>query len=149
MQRRIVCILAMAVAIAFCFLKSYEVTPSQATWSGWTHLAGPNNWVGNTFVANFDSICWADVFVGYKGASLTNTYDLNVYEYPDGVNPIAYAQGVPATQEHYWLKFNLTTVSGQKFTRGRTYVAKVTRPNDSINYYWAESIPGGPRDLDI
>lgn len=69
MRRRIVCGLAMALATAFCFLKSYEVMPTQAAWSGWTNKSGANNWVGNTFTANFDSICWCDVFLGDTGQS--------------------------------------------------------------------------------
>jgi hypothetical protein len=64
MKRRIVCGLAMAVAVAFCFLKSYEVLPTQASWSDWAPQQG---YVGNTFTANFDSACWSDVFVGYVG----------------------------------------------------------------------------------
>ena len=67
MKRRIACGLAMAVAVAFCFLESYEVTPTQAAWSGWTHVASPNNWVGNTFTCNFDSAVEVQVFLGDTG----------------------------------------------------------------------------------
>jgi len=37
------------------FLKSYEVAPTQAAWSAWTRRDEPANWVGQTFVCNFDS----------------------------------------------------------------------------------------------
>ncbi len=55
MRRRIVCILAMAIAIAFCWLRSYEVLPTQAAWSGWVPEEG---YAGQTFTANFDSLVY-------------------------------------------------------------------------------------------
>jgi hypothetical protein len=55
MKRRIVCCLAMAIAVAFCYLKSFDVAPTHASLSGWTDSQAPNNWVGTTFIANFDS----------------------------------------------------------------------------------------------
>jgi hypothetical protein len=61
MMRRVVCVLTMAAAVAFGFLQSYEVTPTQASWSGW---APEDGYVGQTFVANFDSVCYCELFVG-------------------------------------------------------------------------------------
>jgi hypothetical protein len=128
MKRRIVCCLAMAIAVAFCFLKSYEVLPTQASWSGWAPQQG---YVGNTFTANFDSICYCEVFIGYLGANPTNPFDLDVYEYPGGIDPVASAHNVVADKYHDWLMFNLSTASGKKFVRGKEYLLKVTRPDDS------------------
>jgi hypothetical protein len=67
MKDRICLAIALMAAIAFGWLRSYEVLPTQADWSGWTNKSGANNWVGNTFTANFDSICWCDVFGDHVG----------------------------------------------------------------------------------
>jgi len=69
---------------------------------------------------------------------------VGIYEYPGGVTPIAYNDGVELTESHVWFSFPMTPEPGQKFVRGKEYLVKVTRPGDSVNYYWSESIPGGP-----
>jgi hypothetical protein len=66
-MKRIIALLLVCIGMALPYLKSMEVEPTRADWSGWTNWQAPNNWVGNTFVANFDSICWCDVFIGYVG----------------------------------------------------------------------------------
>jgi hypothetical protein len=66
MRRRIVCILAMAIAVAFCYLKSFDVAPTHASLSGWTDTL-ENNWVAETFVADFDSAAEVNFFVGDVG----------------------------------------------------------------------------------
>jgi len=117
MRRRIVCGLAMAIAVALCYLKSYEVLPTRASWSGWTDTIPPNNWVGETFTANFDSITEVQVFVGHVGDT-SHHYDVNVYENPSGTNWVARKLNVAApAQGHIWLKFELETQPGQKFVR--------------------------------
>ena len=68
MRRRIVCILAMAVAVAFCFLTSYDISPTHYSLGGWTSTNPPNNYVAETFVANFDSAAEVQFFVGDVGA---------------------------------------------------------------------------------
>jgi hypothetical protein len=67
MRRRIVCILAMAIAVAFCFLKSYDISPTHYSLSGWTPM---NGYVAETFVAEFDSAAEVDFFVGDVGEPL-------------------------------------------------------------------------------
>jgi hypothetical protein len=67
-MRNRICLAVLVTALtAFGYLKSVEVLPTQASWSGSTDTMPPNNWVGQTFVADFDSICYCDVFIGYVG----------------------------------------------------------------------------------
>jgi hypothetical protein len=141
--RNCILVLAAAATVAFGYLRSYEVTPTQAAWSGLTHVAGPNNWVGNTFTCNFDSAVKVQIFLGDTGRSHA-AVAIEVREYPNGAVPIAYNGGVAQSESHDWLRLPLTTVSGRKFVRGKTYIAKVTRPNDSINYYFCQAANGGP-----
>jgi hypothetical protein len=128
MRRRIVCGLATATAVAFCFLKSYEVQPVRASWSGWAPQQG---YVGQTFTANFDSITEVSLFTGSPGAGAN--YDLRVF---DAVTAelIAHQYGRQPAGDHRWLKFDSIVPDG-KFFRGKEYLVEVTRPGDSINWY--------------
>jgi hypothetical protein len=127
MRRRIVCILAMAVAVAFCYLKSFDVAPTHASLSGWTDTL-ENNWVAETFIADFDSAAEVWWFVGNVG-SPGYTYDVDIYEYPDGTVPVAISHGVVAPAKgHVWLQFPMTPYFGQKIVRGKGYRIVVTRP---------------------
>ena len=47
MRSRICLVIALMTLTAFGWLRSYEVLPTQAAWSGWTSAA-PGSWVGNT-----------------------------------------------------------------------------------------------------
>ena len=65
-MKRLLIIAVAMFGLASAYLKSYEVTPTQANWSG--KVRGDENYgVGESFIANFDSICWCDVFIGYVG----------------------------------------------------------------------------------
>jgi len=135
MRRRVVCILATAVAIAFCYLKSYDISPTHYSLSGWvTDTMPPDNWVGETFIANFDSAAEVQFFVGDVG-NPGNTYDVDIYEYPDGIMPVANSHGVVAPKGHTWLRFPMTPYFDQKIVRGQEYKVVVTRPNGQINWY--------------
>ena len=59
------------------YLKSMEVLPTNYALSGWTSKAEPNNYVAETFVANFDSAAEVQSFVGGVGA-LGNTYNVDI-----------------------------------------------------------------------
>ena len=63
-MKRIIALLLVCIGMALPYLKSMEVVPTRADWSGWTARDG---WVGNTLTANFDSICYCDVFIGHVG----------------------------------------------------------------------------------
>jgi hypothetical protein len=144
MRRRICLAVLMTAFVALAYLRSYEVAPTQANWSGWTNVHEPNNWVGNTFIANFDSICRCDVFIGQVGDT-SHHYRVDVYDVENPTVPVAWRYDVAAPiQGHIWVKFELQTASGQKFTRGKEYLVKVTRPGDSVNYYYGQAANGGP-----
>jgi hypothetical protein len=126
-------LLALVASIAQGWLRSYEVPPARAAWSGWTRKAEPNNWVGNTFVANFDSICAVWAFIGFVGDT-SEYYSVDVYEYETGT-PMAHTVGtLKKGEDHHWVEFPMVTVSGRKFIRGDKYIVKITRPGDSIHY---------------
>jgi hypothetical protein len=137
MRRRVLCLLVTVVAVAFCWLRSYEVTPTQASWSGWVPQ---NGYIGETFTANFDSITEVQFFAGSLGASPSTPFEVEVRDYVTN-DRVAYNDGVAAAREHSWVKFPMTTPSGTKFVRGRQYILKVTRPGDSINYYYSHGDP--------
>jgi hypothetical protein len=114
-MKRIIALLLVCVGMALPYLKSVEVLPTRADWSGWTPRAEPNNWVGNTFTANFDSICYCEVFVGYLGPNPSTPYEVDVNEYPGG-ELVAHNDGVAADRDHSWVKFPLTTgISGTQY----------------------------------
>jgi hypothetical protein len=143
-MKRLLLLIAVCVGVSSAYLKAYEVTPTQANWSG-TIWGDPDyGGVGNTFTANFDSAAEVQFFVGHVGDT-SHHYNVDVYDWPDVNNPLAHSYNIPApAQGHIWLKFPLTTVSGQKFVRGKEYLLKVTRPGDSVNYYFGQVANGGP-----
>jgi len=129
-MKRLLLLIAVLAGVALAFLKAYEVTPTKASWSGMAR--GDENYgVSQTFTANFDSVCEVQVFVGYLGASPSNPFKVDIYEQPSG-DRVAYKYGVTADRDHSWAKFPMTTVSGQKFLRGKEYLLKVTRPRDVL-----------------
>ncbi len=128
------------VSTAFPWLKSYEVQPGSPAWSGTVDGDPQYGGVGQTFTANFDSICYCELFVGHRGASPQNQFNVEVWE-ANGPR-VAKKLGVtPPDRDHKWLRFDLETEPGQKFIRGKTYLAKFTRPGDSINYYYQGGNP--------
>jgi len=58
----------MAIAVAFCFLKSFDVAPTHASLSGW---APTNGYVAETFVADFDSAAEAGAGLDFGTAQVT------------------------------------------------------------------------------
>jgi hypothetical protein len=133
MRRRIVCILAMAVAVAFCYLKSFDISPTHYSLSGWTSMNPPNNWVGETFIANFDSATEVQFFVGDVDF-LGFGYYVEVRDY--ATNDLVANGNIPAPAKgHVWLSFSMTPYAGRKFVRGKEYKVVVTRPGGQINWY--------------
>jgi len=139
-MKRLLLLVAGCVGVALAYLKAYEVPPTQAGWSGKVDGDPQFGGVENTFVASFDSICEVQFFAGDIGDG--GQYRVDVLEYPEQTL-IARSAQVAQQRSHTWVKFDSWDISG-KFTRGKTYLAKVVRPNDSINFYWSESVPGGP-----
>jgi hypothetical protein len=123
-MKRLLLLIAVCFGVSLAYLKAYEVTPTQANWSGKVDGDPLHGGVGNTFTANFDSAVEVQVFVGDTGQSHA-AVKVDIYEYPNGVTPVAYNDGVAQTKSHVWLNFPLTTVSGQKFVRGDTYMGEI------------------------
>jgi hypothetical protein len=71
MTRRVLFVLTTAVAVAFCYLKSFDVAPTLASLSGWTDSQAPNNWVGTTFIADFDSAAEVGAGLDFATARMT------------------------------------------------------------------------------
>lgn len=129
MRGRICLVIALMTLTAFGWLRSYEVLPTQAAWSGKADGNPQGGGVGETFTANFDSICYCDVFLGDTGHSHA-AVEVDVLTHPDG-HLVARNYGVAQTRSHVWLTLPLTTEPGQKFTRGKQYLLKVARSSDS------------------
>jgi hypothetical protein len=129
-MKRLLIIAVAMFGLASAYLKSYEVTPTQASWSGWAR-GDPQYGVGNTFVANFDSITEVQFFVGYVGDT-SHHYNIEVRDYASNtLVAYRYYIAAPTASGHVWLKFDMQTQTGQKFVRGREYVLRVTRPGEN------------------
>jgi hypothetical protein len=53
-MNRLLVLMAAFLGMASAYLKSYEVTPTLPSWSGWAQ-GNAQHGVANTFTANFDS----------------------------------------------------------------------------------------------
>jgi hypothetical protein len=137
MKRLIVVV--MLAGTAFGFLKSYEIMPVKASWSGKVSGDPQYGGIAQTITANFDSVAYCQLFVGDVGDT-SHHFSVEIYEYPDGVEPVASRYDVGARYGHSWLEFALQTPAGQKFTRGKQYLVRFTRPEDSIQYYYSEAV---------
>jgi hypothetical protein len=67
MKSRICLAIALMALTALGWLRSYEVLPTQAAWSDKVDGNPQGGGVGESFIANFDSICEIQVFIGYVG----------------------------------------------------------------------------------
>jgi hypothetical protein len=130
-MKRLLFLMAVCVGVSLAYLKAYEVTPTLASWSGKVDGDPLYGGVGQTFVACFDSLAEVSLFTGSLGAG--QNYELRVRD-AETDEPIAHQYGKPPAGDHRWLKFDAIIPDG-KFIRGRSYIAKFTRPNDSINWY--------------
>jgi hypothetical protein len=141
---RLILMLAAACGSASALVNAYSAAPRTAQQSGWTPQYGS---VSEILTCCWDSLGgtaggYVELFQGDTGRG--GSYDLNVYEYPDGVLPIASQVGVHARAGHTWLRFDDLTVSGP-FVKGRKYEFKFTRSgSDSVQFYFSEVSGGGP-----
>jgi hypothetical protein len=135
MKSKVYLVVVLTAIVAFGWLRSYEATPTQVAWSGWTPSGGN---VGERFTANFDSITEVSLFCGTRGDT-SHHYNLDVYDAQTN-NLIAYRHNVAVPHDHSWLRFTSIANDG-KFVRGRDYVVMFTRPNDSIQVYYRNDDP--------
>ncbi|MBM3315309.1 hypothetical protein FJY71_05650 [candidate division WOR-3 bacterium] len=122
-------LLLAAYSAATAFLKSYEVQPKLAQWSG-TVSGNPLEGVGQTFVCNFDSAAAVHLFVGDTGSSHA-VVAVEIRDHATNTR-VAYNTGVQQTRSHYWLELPLTPDQGQKFTRGKEYLVKWCRRTGTL-----------------
>jgi hypothetical protein len=142
-MRILFAVLAATVTVASGLVRSYFVEPKSAALSGWTDTTP-----GRDYVSEVVTCCWDELDSAsgsyvelFAGETLTGKpYKLDVYEYPDGVFPVASHSGKQARRGHAWLKFPLTVTSGYTFTKGKQYEFRFTRSgSDSIQFYYAEN----------
>jgi hypothetical protein len=125
----------MLAGILLASTRVYEIEPFQNC-NGWTP-GRPNNVIGQIFVATCDSFLWVDFFVGAPNhAQLNNKYNVQIFEYPNGVMPIAQGEAPAGESIQYRYTHANLTQSG-RVLKGKEYLLKITHGNgDSINYYY-------------
>jgi hypothetical protein len=62
-MKRLLVFIAALLGLASAYLRSYEVTPTSPAWSG-TVWGGEDYGIGQTITANFDSVCYCELFAG-------------------------------------------------------------------------------------
>ena len=118
--------------------RAYTVEPISAQLSGWTDT------LSQTITINFDELdsttgAYCELFAGTKGAG--GAYHVSVLTYPGG-SPIASADA-DGNVDHKWVRFNLRVTHPESVVKGKQLELRFTRAgSDSIQYYWAESLPG-------
>ena len=122
----VVVMLALVTGMAQGYLKPYEISPTRANWSGWTPRDG---YIAQTVTCCWDSMVALDLFVGQ--CPDTHSFNVDVYEYPDGSEWIARKHGVRPSGSEKWLRFDLETHAGQEFVRGKEYIVRIFRPDSA------------------
>jgi hypothetical protein len=135
-----VCLLIFGVVTGVSALvTAYHVDPRTAAMSG---KARPDLGISEVLTVNFDEPITASLFCGSPGAG--GSYNVDIYAYPDGTNPWAYAHNVGGTENHQWLTCSLDVVYPDSFIKGRRIEVRWTRGGaDSLEFYWAED-PNSP-----
>jgi hypothetical protein len=95
MKSKVYLVVVLTAIVAFGWLRSYEATPTQVAWSGWTPSGGN---VGERFTANFDSITEVSLFCGTRGDT-SHHYWLDVYDAQTN-DLIAYKHNVAPPGDH-------------------------------------------------
>lgn len=122
--------------------RAYFIEPKEAN-SGWCPHGGN---VGQTFVANVDSIAHVEWFVGEL--STEGKYEFNILE--DGL-PFCQGEADVPARGWQWVKCS-TFTGGLRFTKGKEYLLKVSHDGgDSVcfvyrtddPYEWGEISVGG------
>jgi len=137
-MKHISTMLAVLVAIAASETKVYDVPPYQCC-NGFT--AGvPNAYVAQTFVANVDTLLWAEVFVGKKPSTPgQNGYRVEVLDCGQRL----YNGYATDTLEYVYTRAELAKEPGQpSLVKGKTYTLKVSHTGDQpVNYFYDPTDP--------
>jgi hypothetical protein len=116
-MKRVIALLLVCIGMALPYLRSVEVLPTRADWSGWTRRAEPNHWVGNTFVANFDSLAEVALFTGSLGSGAY--YELRVRD-EETDDLVAHQYNVAPVGNHQWLRFHNIIPDGKRHIQARS-----------------------------
>ena len=138
-------VLAATVTVASGLVRSYFVEPKSASLSGWTGTAP-----GHNYVSEIVTCCWDELDAAsgsyvelFAGETLSGqNYKVDIYDYPGGINRVAYNEGEHAKRPQDWVRMPLTMGSGKSFTKGKKYEFRFTRSgSDSIQYYYQDNDP--------
>ena len=126
-----------AVALASGLVTAYHLDPKTASMSGKAH---PVTGVSEVITCNFDEPITASLFVGTLHGS--GLFNVDIYAYPGGANPLAYAHDVAGALDHHWLPCSLTVQYPDSFIKGRQVEVRWTRGgSDSIQFYYQDNDP--------
>lgn len=130
-MRRLFLLLIVFASAVYPWLRSYEVTPTTAAYSGKVDGDPQYGGVAESFICNYDSVCYCELFVGYLGQSSQNKFRAEIWE-ADGPLVARKYDVDPPSRDHKWLRFNLEPVTGQKFVRGKGYLVKWCRGTGTL-----------------
>ena len=151
-MRNMAMVLLLLAGAAYPLVSAYHIEPVNAHQSGWA-LGDENHGVSQVLTCSWDELDSASgsYVEFFQGDTLTGSpYKLDIYEYPDGVTPVASNAGVRATRPQSWVKLPLAITPGKSFTKGKLYEFRFTRSgSDSIQFYWQVNDPYPYKDCQI
>lgn len=131
-------VLAVTASIGMAATRAYFVEPKLPT-SGWTGT-GPSAFVGQSFVANVDSISYIEWFVGEL--SRPGHYR---FEVRDAATSEVVARGDTLVPDHgwRWIRCDQFPYGTLKFTKGREYTLRIKQVenDDSVNFVYRTDNP--------
>ena len=66
-MKQVVAELLVLAGVAFPYVDTYRVEPTETRWSEWTRSSHPGNTVSQTLTCDFDSLSYVELFAGPKG----------------------------------------------------------------------------------
>jgi hypothetical protein len=133
--RLIVITLAVTASTGAAATRAYFVDPRELH-EGWTRQ-GQNTYVGQSFVANVDSIYYLEWFVGELSAPGQYKFEIT----QNGQFVCAGYESVPA-RGWQWVRCDEFTEGDLRLAKGKEYVLKVSHyQGDSVNYVYRTDNP--------
>jgi hypothetical protein len=133
----IVATLAVAAGIGTAATRAYFVGLKTSE-NGWTR-ANTDTYVGQSFVANIDSISYIEWFVGNPSAPGFYIFDV----LDQGTSQVvAHGRDTVPARGWQWLRCDDFTHGSLKFTKGREYILKVSHSAGySVNFVYRDDDP--------
>ncbi len=134
-MKKCITILMATVLVAVAATRVYDVELSGN--DNATTPRGPDNWVGQTFIATCDSIQWAAFFVGRSSRAEPNDkYYLGIYDSTGGGFPLGEVN-IPVHSDSIYRFLRGNFNPAVKVTKGVKYMLKVWHSGgDSVNFYF-------------